>query len=357
MWGLRIFIAVPTGGAFFALAKKTETVQLSKEFICFSVTCFFYALLRELWFFQAAVKRMKYTTFLVSLLALFLCSSFQEKKDQVFFGVETLVPSIFIETIPEGQSASYTLFVIDAESDGVNSGEYTVSVENEDQLFVEVEKMKDWLLQKVGSSVDKYVFRGYLVGGAFAMPFLENYWQDVFQNENEELSQMFFTQPSFASFRSTFPVMQGWGDTEDSQPKTEKAAPFFNLPLTSGDKQNIRKLITSMADKSYVQLFVEKKALEKLGDKIRPIYPLRFIGFVLEDPYLRRCLQTISRDSLKWGPFIKGFEENMRKEEKGKGFTLYVPGFVELLNAKKSDVESFIENQDYSGLVKFFLVD
>ncbi len=298
---------------------------------------------------------MKYWTFLICLFSWSACFSFQEKGPQFSFGIGTVAPFDFVEA-EENETAHYTLFVTDLEG-GVESESYTIFVGDQNEFLVELEEMGAWLTRKVGGNKEKYAFRGSLKGGEFVIPMLENYFEYFLFFEDEYREPSFFKEAFFPSRRCFVPVMQGWGEGDVSQSSSKEGAPFFNLPLTSTDKQNIRKLITSMADKSYVQLFIEKKALEKLGDKIRPIYPLRFMGCILEDPYLRRCLQIISEDSLKWGPFISGFEENMKKEEKSKSFHLYAPGFAELLQASQKDVESFLNNKDYTGLVKYFLVN
>ena len=150
-----------------------------------------------------------------------------------------------------------------------------------------------------------------------------------------------------------FPVMRGWGDVADAdvEPKTEEARPFFDLPLTNDDKKNIRKLITTLADKNILQLLLDKKGMEKLGDKIRPVHPLKFASFILKDPYLKKCLRTIEKDSLKWGPFVDGFEEKMKTETKAGKILVYIPGFLELLDADPKQVQKLLQNKNYSGFL------
>lgn len=150
-----------------------------------------------------------------------------------------------------------------------------------------------------------------------------------------------------------FPIMRGWGDSGDVdiEPKTEEAKPFFDLPLSNDDKKNIRKLITTMADKNILQLLMEKKSMEKLGDKIRPVHPLKFAAFILKDPYLKKCLRTIEKDSLKWGPFVDGYEEKMRAEVKAGRMLVYLPGFVEFIDGDAKQIQKLIQNKDYAGLL------
>ena len=150
-----------------------------------------------------------------------------------------------------------------------------------------------------------------------------------------------------------FPVMKGWGDAADVdvEAKTEEAKPFFDLSLTNEDKKNIRKLVSTMADKNILQLLMEKKSMEKLGDKIRPVHPLKFAAFILKDPYLKKCLRTIEKDSLKWGPFVEGYEEKMKTEAKAGRMLVYVPGFIEFLDADAKQVQKLIQNKDYAGLL------
>lgn len=153
--------------------------------------------------------------------------------------------------------------------------------------------------------------------------------------------------------------MKGWEPssegTRGGEPKSEEAKLFFNLPLTDEDKVIIRKIVTSMADKNVLQLLMDKKSMERKGDKIRPVHPMRFIGFVLSDPNLRRCMKLVSKTTFKWGGFLDGYEKRMKEESKAGNLFRYTAGLADLLEVERHVIQRYLNQSDYEGLVKHFL--
>ncbi|MBM3197828.1 MAG: hypothetical protein FJZ58_01050 [Chlamydiae bacterium] len=201
-------------------------------------------------------------------------------------------------------------------------------------------------LQQVYNPVVKQIDRGcyaysYLEGGTVAreeIPYLEETWK---QWET--------------SYRRGIHLC-GWDrGSGDGEPKSEEAKPFFSLPLTNEDKKNIRDLISCMADKNLWQLLMERKLMEKKADKIRKIHPLRFAGFVLVDPHMKRCMRAIEGDPLKWAYFIEGYAEKMHEEAKAGRLLIYAHGFAECISADPQVVQNFLHSKDYEGFIKNFL--
>jgi hypothetical protein len=135
----------------------------------------------------------------------------------------------------------------------------------------------------------------------------------------------------------------------------EDTSIFYQLPLTESEKKIIRKIITTMAEKNVFQLLLEKRSLEKKGKKIRHIHPLRFVGFILADSHLRRCMKTISKSYFKWSNFVEGYEERMKEESKKGQLLPYVPGFAELLKADPQVITNYINKSEYEDLINYFL--
>lgn len=127
---------------------------------------------------------------------------------------------------------------------------------------------------------------------------------------------------------------------------------FNQLRLTDTDKRNIKKIVTTMADKNVFQLLLDKKTLEQKGKQVRPVHPMRFLGYICSDGHLRKCLHTISKNHFKWSSFVDGFKDRM-KEEARKGELLpYVSGFAQTLNMDPNVVVNYINKSDYEGLMK-----
>jgi len=147
----------------------------------------------------------------------------------------------------------------------------------------------------------------------------------------------------------------------ESGPKSEEGARFFALRLEDEDKKNIRKLITAMSEKNVLQLLMNKSSMKKMGEQISHVHPLRSIGFMLMDPFLRKHLKNISKVGFKWDGFLEGdgdldgWKDRMKKEGRHGNLTPYVVGFSELLNVESPIVQEYINRADYEGLIKHFL--
>ena len=130
---------------------------------------------------------------------------------------------------------------------------------------------------------------------------------------------------------------------------------YNQLRLSDSDKKYIKKIITTMAENNVFQLLLDKKSLEKKGKQIRPVHPLRFLGFICADHHLRKCLHSISKNHFKWSSFVDGFKDRMKEESKKGQLLPYVPGFSSQINANPALVEDFINRGDYEGLMKHFI--
>lgn len=189
--------------------------------------------------------------------------------------------------------------------------------------------------------------------------FLERKWEEciaVFQRNNPLETDYYFSpnQPSFMGSMKLEAI--GWGSaTGDEKAKTKESEPFFALRLTPRDRKNIQLLLTDLADKSYLQLFVAQSSMNRKGDRVRVVHPMRFIGYILSDPHLHRCLKTVEKDAIKYKEFLRGFEEHMIEKESLNEFLLYAPGFAELIDVDVQEVIDILESKNYGDLIKNFI--
>ncbi len=138
-------------------------------------------------------------------------------------------------------------------------------------------------------------------------------------------------------------------------PATTALSVFYQLPLSDKESRIITQIIRTMADKNVFELLFEKKDLERKGKRINHVHPLRFMGHILADSKLRRCLKEIRGSSFKWDHLIDGFAKKMRDEAAKDNLASYLPGFAELLSADLSAIQSYIYRKDYEGLVKYLM--
>lgn len=130
---------------------------------------------------------------------------------------------------------------------------------------------------------------------------------------------------------------------------------YERLPISGDEKQKIAKILTTMAENSVFQLLFERKFLERLGQEVHHVHPIRFLGTIFSDPRLVNCMFTIRTSGFKWGGFVDGVSERLKGEIRAGNVDLYIPGFAHQLHIKAADIEAYIHRRDIEGLVLFLM--
>ncbi|MDN3507222.1 MAG: hypothetical protein P0S96_08350 [Simkaniaceae bacterium] len=144
-----------------------------------------------------------------------------------------------------------------------------------------------------------------------------------------------------------------------AQPPSEEVElnAYESLPITLEEKQKISELLNTMAENNVFMLLFEKKHLERLGQDINHVHPMRFIGTVFSSPRLKYCMHQIRRSGFKWDGFMDGFSERFAQEQKANNINAYVPGLAEVLGVNEADMQKFINKKDFVGLINFLMVN
>lgn len=130
---------------------------------------------------------------------------------------------------------------------------------------------------------------------------------------------------------------------------------FYSLPLHQWEKKIIEKIVSSLAEKTLAQLLIDRKEMEKRGDQIRHVHPLRFMGYVLHDSYLKGCLSQFKNSSFKWSSFIDGFVQKMREEMVKDNVIKHLEGFCDYLKVDLEKVTEFVINGQFENLIYFLM--
>lgn len=130
---------------------------------------------------------------------------------------------------------------------------------------------------------------------------------------------------------------------------------FYQLSLDIHEKKTIHYIIYTMAHKNVVQLGWKKKSLEKRGKKIQQVHPLRFLGYVFSDRELSYCMHEIKKSHFKWYGFLDGFCKKMKEESRSNNLAPFVAGFAQHLNVDPATVMSYINKDDFEGLVRYLM--
>jgi len=141
--------------------------------------------------------------------------------------------------------------------------------------------------------------------------------------------------------------------------KPEKNEPFQNLRLTKDDVENITYIITSLGEQGKLSLLVNKTELQRRGELIQGVHPLKFLTVVFKDNHLKKfCMPEILNDYFKKKNFLDGLGANMTKEaQKGK-IQKYMPDFLGEINLSpkhQNNLLKFVEERNWEGFVRYIV--
>ena len=138
--------------------------------------------------------------------------------------------------------------------------------------------------------------------------------------------------------------------------ETEEAPKSFDrLLISEKDKKTLYKIVHTLGTSNVPKLLWKKRDLEKLGNSINHVHPMRFIATILLNPTLRADLQEVRRSFFKWNGFMDGFRRRMTEEFYKDNIQAYVLGFCDELEVKEEVVQHFVDRKDWEGLVKAIL--
>ena len=150
-------------------------------------------------------------------------------------------------------------------------------------------------------------------------------------------------------------------DFFSSQEISKEIQSFYQLRLTAEDQVHISKMVKNLGELSWFRLLKKKHEMEKLGDQILAVHPLRFIGYILSTPSLKKQLPKICHEYLKRKSFFEGhgrrigFNKRMSQEDANHHLTPYIAGFAHQVGVSEASLLDFFNRKDWEGLVRYLL--
>lgn len=138
-------------------------------------------------------------------------------------------------------------------------------------------------------------------------------------------------------------------------PVERKTLAYADLVCTEQDKADIYEIITLMADNGKISLLFKKGYIEDLGDHIQHVHPLKFLSTIVTNPRLNVCLDEIFDDYFKRNGFMDGIGPRLTKEAERGHLNQYIGNFSEEVGVPHDNLMKFFKNQDWEGLVRFFI--
>jgi hypothetical protein len=150
--------------------------------------------------------------------------------------------------------------------------------------------------------------------------------------------------------------MLRWEVAEDEDPIVENNNDLYlQLPITEAEAQIIYEIVDTMANNNVLTLLTKKSAMEKKGNKIHHVHPIRFLSTVFTNNYLKRCMAEIMDSYFKWDGFMSGISIRLEEESDRNNMLQYVPSFSQAVKANPDQVRLYVQKREWEKLVKYLI--
>lgn len=129
----------------------------------------------------------------------------------------------------------------------------------------------------------------------------------------------------------------------------------YNGPISDSQKDDMRYILTSLASKSWTELLKSKSSMNRAGDRIDSIHPLKFLTAIFKNEELKGCLHSIRDRKKIWDNFFEGLEESLNEEARRSNMNDFIQDFANNLGINASAVRDQIINRKWPELVDTLL--
>ncbi len=128
-----------------------------------------------------------------------------------------------------------------------------------------------------------------------------------------------------------------------------------SIPLTFEEKQTIRTVFEELTERSIEELLANLESIENAKNSLRDIHTLKAFCFIFSDLSLRHNIQTILDTEIKSGFFLMALDLEFHNAKAAGLLDDYISDFVLTLGADQEMMYSYIDQEDFRGLVQYFL--
>lgn len=157
-------------------------------------------------------------------------------------------------------------------------------------------------------------------------------------------------KPIFIDYMSATPCSSTYRGSDTNR--------LYSSPVTAEEKKDIRYLLTKMATSSWTQLLSSRSSMNKAGDRIDHVHPLRFLQCVFTDEELKGCLHSIRDRSLIWKNFFSGISESFQEEsDRNNMKPEYVQDFAASLKINPALISGPIKSKKWLEFIDILLAN
>ena len=181
----------------------------------------------------------------------------------------------------------------------------------------------------------------------------------VSDNQNNE------DQPLVDDNKQTFWVelvnAQSTGNSNDFSYKlayksaTPKLVRNYSAPVTESELKDLRYIILSLANKSYVELLLYSGSLNSAGDRIEHIHPLKFLMTIFSDEEMKIAIRNVKKKKKCWKRWMSETAAHLEEELKNNNLNMFVNDFAAKVQVNSNIISPSINKRKWEQFVNLLI--
>jgi hypothetical protein len=153
----------------------------------------------------------------------------------------------------------------------------------------------------------------------------------------------------------------------DKSTSADKKDAYAQLLITEEEKEMIKNIIDTTANKNPFTLLSERKELLRLGKEVQDVHPFKFLERVFSDSRLKKDMVKIwewnllglgykkKNGFLNGEDTVTGFAQKMAKENAKDNLRPYIVGFAKAVKADANKIRGYVDQQQWEELVVYLI--
>ncbi len=133
------------------------------------------------------------------------------------------------------------------------------------------------------------------------------------------------------------------------------SADEFEVKVTEDEGKAITEIVTTLGKTSLVALGFKKGHLKTLGQGLKGIGSLHFLGYILSSDELKGHMKTIRKSSIKWDGFMDGLKPGFETALKSNKLIEDLPSFARLTKSDHQKLTAKAHDHNWDEFVAILI--
>ena len=126
---------------------------------------------------------------------------------------------------------------------------------------------------------------------------------------------------------------------------------YAEMNLTQQQQENVANLLRPLATWGYLKLAFNQSEVEALGDEIRPIPFMKFLGYIFSNPQMKTYMVKIRSRGSIWSRFGSSLEQSLAEQDKNGHLEKYLKPFSEEVGISEATLQPYVDKKDWNGFL------